>query len=72
MADKFECDSCKQLKSPDEKRGTLELKAFGCDTLPHANFSGKLEICGICFSKYQKMFMDINPMLAAKMGPIHG
>jgi hypothetical protein len=63
MADKFECDSCKKIFDPDQKRGHVELKAIGWDSLPHANFSARLDLCKGCFDKYQAMFIQITPSL---------
>ncbi len=68
MADKFECDSCKQIYDPDQKRGTLELKAIGWDSMPHANFSGRLDLCVKCFNEYQAKFQHINPALTPFRG----
>ena len=63
MANKFECDSCKELFEPDMKRGYIELNAINSDILPHANFRAKLDLCNGCFNKYQQMFININPLL---------
>jgi hypothetical protein len=68
MADKFQCDSCKQMFKPLEKRGTIELKADGSDVLPHANFVGKLDLCNTCFAKYEQMFIHVNPELTPFVG----
>lgn len=63
MADKFECDSCKEVFDLDQKRGYIELVAKGWDTLPHANFKGRLDLCNGCFDKYQAQFVNVNPQL---------
>lgn len=63
MADKFECDSCKQIFNPEQKRGYIELKANGWDSMPHANFSGRLDLCNGCFEQYQAKFIQVTPAL---------
>ncbi len=63
MAEKFECDSCKNIFNPDQKRGYVELKAIGWETLPHANFSPRLDLWLGCFVKYQAKFVEITPSL---------
>lgn len=68
MADKFECDSCKEIKDPDQKRGTITLAAHNWETLPHANPKITLDLCRTCFEKYHNMFVSINPQLAPFRG----
>lgn len=68
MAAKFECDSCKEVKDPDEKRGTITLAADGWDSLPHQNPKLVLDLCRTCFDKYHNMFVHITPKLAPFRG----
>lgn len=68
MADKFECDSCKEIKEPTEKRGTLTLDAKMSDVMPSLNPKITLDLCTVCFQKYYDKFVEINPQLAPFRG----
>lgn len=68
MADKFECDSCKQTYNPEEKRGTITLDAIGSDVMPSVNPKIKLDLCKTCFVKFHGQFVHINPLLAPFTG----
>ncbi len=68
MADKFECDSCKQTFAPEEKKGSITLDAIGSNFMPSINPKIKLDLCTGCFDKYHAQFIAINPQLAPFRG----
>jgi hypothetical protein len=68
MADKFECDSCKKIWEPTQKRGTITLDAIGSATMPSLNPKITLDLCNGCFDKYLQAFIHINPQLAPFRG----
>ncbi len=68
MADKFECDSCKETFDPEQKRGSVTLDAINSDIMPSLNPKIKLDLCNKCFEKYHNMFINITPKLAPFRG----
>lgn len=68
MADKFECDSCKEMFNPDQKKGTLTLDAINSNIMPSLNPKITLDLCTGCFDKYHAKFISINPQLAPFRG----
>jgi hypothetical protein len=57
--EKFECDKCHKIFHPNKKKATLELIELGADTLPHAHFRQKLDICIHCFEALKAMFQAL-------------
>lgn len=68
MADKFECDSCKGMFNPDQKKGTLTLDAINSNIMPSLNPKITLDLCTGCFDKHHAKFIAINPELAPFRG----